>query len=92
MKKQIPIIAIKQTTSESIPDGTISFEEMINNKVDIPDIELGSHNDTTFIPYSSGTTGLPKGVELTHRNLLSNLFQITHPAYNLLQTPSGKIK
>lgn len=25
------------------------------------------------LPYSSGTTGLPKGVELTHSNLVSNM-------------------
>ena len=27
------------------------------------------------IPFSSGTTGLPKGVQLTHRNLVSNILQ-----------------
>ena len=29
------------------------------------------------LPFSSGTTGLPKGVQLTHLNLIANLTQIT---------------
>jgi acyl-CoA synthetase (AMP-forming)/AMP-acid ligase II len=32
--------------------------------------------DVVVMPYSSGTTGLPKGVMLTHRNLVANLAQI----------------
>jgi acyl-CoA synthetase (AMP-forming)/AMP-acid ligase II len=31
--------------------------------------------DLAALPYSSGTTGLPKGVMLSHRNLVSNLIQ-----------------
>lgn len=76
--------------SDSIPEGTISFEELINTEVDLADLDLGRCSDTTFIPYSSGTTGLPKGVELTHTNLLSNLFQVSHPEFNLLEPPSGQ--
>jgi PAS domain S-box-containing protein len=33
-------------------------------------------DDVAALPYSSGTTGLPKGVMLTHRNLVANILQI----------------
>jgi long-chain acyl-CoA synthetase len=31
------------------------------------------------LPYSSGTTGLPKGVMLSHHNLVSNVYQVLGP-------------
>ena len=34
-----------------------------------------SHRHPYLLPYSSGTTGLPKGVCLTHANLVANLLQ-----------------
>jgi acyl-CoA synthetase (AMP-forming)/AMP-acid ligase II len=33
-------------------------------------------DDVFLLPYSSGTTGLPKGVELTHRGAVANLVQM----------------
>lgn len=38
---------------------------------DLPDVDL-TPDDTAVILYTSGTTGNPKGVELTHRNVISN--------------------
>lgn len=42
-------------------------------------------NSVALLPYSSGTTGLPKGVQLTHYNLVANLEQGRHPSINDLQ-------
>ncbi|HUQ51134.1 MAG TPA: AMP-binding protein, partial [Gammaproteobacteria bacterium] len=33
-------------------------------------------HDLVLLPYSSGTTGLPKGVMLTHANLVANILQV----------------
>lgn len=33
-------------------------------------------NQTAILIYSSGTTGLPKGVELSHRSLIANMLQL----------------
>lgn len=77
-KLDIPIIAVK-TANESRPQGTISFEEFaLDNTVDHSVLkEVSSKSDDiAFLPYSSGTTGLPKGVELTNRNLVTNFMQL----------------
>ena len=44
----------------------------------IEPIDLDPTDALVALPYSSGTTGLPKGVMLTHRNLVANLAQGEH--------------
>jgi len=41
----------------------------------LPEPGEGSENTLAALPYSSGTTGLPKGVMLSHSNLVSNVYQ-----------------
>jgi len=38
-------------------------------------VEINAREDIAVLPYSSGTTGLPKGVMLTHYNIASNVKQ-----------------
>ena len=38
-------------------------------------VEINPREDIAVLPYSSGTTGLPKGVMLTHHNITSNVKQ-----------------
>lgn len=39
-------------------------------------IDVDPHETIAVLPFSSGTTGLPKGVMLTHFSLLCNLYQL----------------
>lgn len=48
--------------------------------VDYKEVPIGT-DTVAFQPYSSGTTGLPKGVELTHQNLVANLYQMKYGKY-----------
>jgi acyl-CoA synthetase (AMP-forming)/AMP-acid ligase II len=41
----------------------------------VPVAAIDPADDLAVLPYSSGTTGLPKGVMLSHRNLVANLIQ-----------------
>ncbi len=40
-----------------------------------PDVTIDPSEDLVVLPYSSGTTGFPKGVMLTHHNIVTNLRQ-----------------
>jgi acyl-CoA synthetase (AMP-forming)/AMP-acid ligase II len=48
-------------------------------------------NDLAFLVYSSGTTGLPKGVRLNHRNIVANLCQIAGSATGKELTSKDKL-
>ncbi|KAH7378246.1 hypothetical protein BKA66DRAFT_571676 [Pyrenochaeta sp. MPI-SDFR-AT-0127] len=47
--------------------------------------------DLSFLAYSSGTTGLPKGVELTHRNIVADLLIIHGAVGNWYSSGKDKI-
>jgi acyl-CoA synthetase (AMP-forming)/AMP-acid ligase II len=56
-------------------EGTIPFEELLGDADAAPEVEFSPADDLAVLPYSSGTTGLPKGVMLSHKNLVANLIQ-----------------
>lgn len=72
-----------------MPDKAIQFEEI----VEIPSETNKDHidiHDIACLPYSSGTTGLPKGVQLTHHNIVSNLEQMAASEFKLnIDTEGG---
>ena len=57
------------------PDGTIPFTTLMQAEPLAEQAEVDVHEDVMVLPYSSGTTGLPKGVMLSHFNLVANIVQ-----------------
>ena len=59
-------------SAESAP----SFSDLAMHDLEPPNVQIDPKEDLAVLPYSSGTTGLPKGVMLTHYNLVAHDYQI----------------
>jgi acyl-CoA synthetase (AMP-forming)/AMP-acid ligase II len=56
-------------------DGESSFSELLGDPEAAPEVVIDPAVDIAAVLYSSGTTGLSKGVMLSHRNLVANMVQ-----------------
>ncbi len=54
-----------------------TLADLLEEDADAPELDIDPATDLAVLPYSSGTTGLPKGVMLSHRNLVANVLQIS---------------
>src|SRR3954471_13494978 len=63
---------------QELPEGARPFTGLLGEPLaeQVP----VSPDDVVALPYSSGTTGVSKGVMLTHRNLVANIAQVLVPA------------
>ncbi|MFJ9536999.1 4-coumarate--CoA ligase family protein [Streptomyces sp. NPDC101225] len=56
--------------------GHRSLIDMLASTAPEPQVDIDPAEDVAALPYSSGTTGIPKGVMLTHRQIATNLAQL----------------
>ena len=65
-------------------DGAVPFSSLMECAGPVPNISFDPHEDVAAVLYSSATTGLPKGVMLTHYNLVANVLQ-TAPVEEMVE-------
>lgn len=70
------IIVTGESGPEDMPNAILFAKLMRESSPKHPEPVDISGDDLVALPYSSGTTGFPKGTLLTHRNLTSNNLQL----------------
>jgi long-chain acyl-CoA synthetase len=60
------------TRGDAVPEGALDYRRLMADATPLPDTTATEASDTAVILYTSGTTGRPKGAELTHFNLFHN--------------------
>ena len=70
---------LRETVSGASPllsDKTVWFAELIHNDGQHNETLIDPDRDIAVLQYTGGTTGIPKGAALTHKNLVANASQI----------------
>ncbi len=79
---KIPYLKNVLYMGEGRPDGMFNFSVLEDLGKDVTDEELAivqsscDPNETINMQYTSGTTGFPKGVMLTHFNIVNNAYNV----------------
>lgn len=85
------VMCVKTEANQSLPDGTVNFQDILATDAAPFEPMNRRFEDIVLLPYSSGTTGLPKGVKLSHRNIVSNIQQsVMEPLFHLWQPTTSK--
>ncbi|MGY1813902.1 4-coumarate--CoA ligase family protein [Blastococcus sp. SYSU D00820] len=74
------LAAVQETPVDEVivmdgAEGHASLLDLLTSDAPSVQVDIDPAEDLVTLPYSSGTTGLPKGVMLTHRNLVANVAQ-----------------
>eukprot|EP00741_Cyanophora_paradoxa_P016020 tig00000042_g15466.t1 len=80
--ERVYALGLTQETAGVLPFAALMRDD--GSAFEFGSVQIDPQEDLVALPYSSGTTGVAKGVALTHRNLVANLCQLKSPEVQVL--------
>jgi len=74
-RAEAPQCAVVGVRAKRLADDVVPWSEVIATGGELPQVEVDPDSDASIF-YTSGTTGRPKGAQLTHRGCVNNLFSL----------------
>ncbi|MBE6484559.1 MAG: long-chain fatty acid--CoA ligase [Actinomycetaceae bacterium] len=81
MLLRLPLSSAREQRAKlrgEVPHGVLSFDRIVKKSPSLPrhmEMEPPELDDIAVLLHTGGTTGVPKAVQLTHRNVVSNMVQ-----------------
>lgn len=73
IKGTCPTMHVVAVRTNEVPEFATSWDEALRAEPDMPEVKIDTDDDVCIL-YTSGTTGFPKGAQLTHRSCVNQLF------------------
>ncbi len=84
IKEELPLVKTYVLTGRPSTEGLKGYEVFLAEGSTLrPEVRI-EDDDTVFIIYTAGTTGRPKGAELTHKNMILNALTIHLESFSAL--------
>ena len=91
LDQDIENLVIVPLTGQELDEGTTLFDDLLQQDAPVPSgAEIDPENDLAALQYTGGTTGFPKGVMLSHFNLIANAEMTREVMQQWLKKFSGK--
>jgi len=74
-RDEMPPMTLVGVRLPAVPDGVVEWREVVSHGGDLPTVDIDPDSDACIF-YTSGTTGHPKGAQLTHRGCVSNIMNM----------------
>jgi acyl-CoA synthetase (AMP-forming)/AMP-acid ligase II len=73
ISENFPDLQVVAVRTDEVPEWAISWDTVLQSDPQLPEVSIDTDDDVCIF-YTSGTTGFPKGAQLTHRSCVNQLF------------------